>query len=96
LFRTGLKKASLETLGLGCVSSRDETVRQAFEPEPPRAREDRPRACRSTMICYGAGRVRRPSGIGTPDSLAALSVGDKIECGVDDVAMLKDSIGQPA
>ncbi|MDB5519598.1 MAG: fumarylacetoacetate hydrolase, partial [Tardiphaga sp.] len=33
---------------------------------------------------------------GTPAGVAALSAGDKIECGVDGVGTLKVSIGQPA
>jgi 2-keto-4-pentenoate hydratase/2-oxohepta-3-ene-1,7-dioic acid hydratase in catechol pathway len=48
------------------------------------------------MICYWAGRALRPSGMGAPDSVAALSAGDKIECGVDGIGTLKVSIGQPA
>jgi fumarylpyruvate hydrolase len=33
---------------------------------------------------------------GTPAGVAALSAGDRIECGVDGVGTLKVSIGQPA
>jgi fumarylpyruvate hydrolase len=33
---------------------------------------------------------------GTPAGVAALSPGDRIECGVDGVGTLKVSIGQPA
>jgi fumarylpyruvate hydrolase len=40
--------------------------------------------------------VLRPSGTEAPAGVAALSAGDKIECGVDGVGTLKVSIGQPA
>jgi fumarylpyruvate hydrolase len=34
--------------------------------------------------------------IGTPAGVAALSPGDRTECGVDGVGTLKVSVGQPA
>jgi fumarylpyruvate hydrolase len=40
--------------------------------------------------------VLRPGGTSTSDGIAALSAGDKVECGVDGVGTLKVSIGQPA
>jgi fumarylpyruvate hydrolase len=34
--------------------------------------------------------------VGTPAGVAALSPGDRIECGVDGVGTLKVTIGEPA
>jgi len=46
----------------------------------------------SQQVALGAGDVIMT---GTPAGVAALTPGDKIECGVDGVGMLKVSIGKP-
>ena len=47
----------------------------------------------SQQVALGAGDIIMT---GTPAGVAALSPGDKIECGVDGVGTLKVSIGKPA
>ena len=47
----------------------------------------------SEQVALGAGDIIMT---GTPAGVAALSPGDKIECGVDGIGILKVSIGQPA
>jgi fumarylpyruvate hydrolase len=46
----------------------------------------------SQQVALGAGDIIMT---GTPAGVAALTPGDKIECGVDGVGMLKVSIGEP-
>jgi fumarylpyruvate hydrolase len=47
----------------------------------------------SLQVSLGAGDIIMT---GTPAGVAALSPGDRIECGVDGVGMLKVEIGKPA
>ena len=47
----------------------------------------------SQQVSLGAGDIIMT---GTPAGVAALSPGDRIECGVDGVGTLKVSIGEPA
>ena len=47
----------------------------------------------SQQVALGAGDIIMT---GTPAGVAALSPGDKIECGVDGVGTLKVTIGKPA
>ena len=46
----------------------------------------------SQQVALGAGDIIMT---GTPAGVAALSPGDKIECGVDGIGTLKVSIGEP-
>jgi len=48
---------------------------------------------RSEQVTLGAGDIIMT---GTPAGVAALSPGDRIECGVDGVGTLKVTIGKPA
>jgi fumarylpyruvate hydrolase len=47
----------------------------------------------SEQVALGAGDIIMT---GTPAGVAAVSPGDKIECGVDSIGTLKVTIGQPA
>jgi fumarylpyruvate hydrolase len=46
----------------------------------------------SEQVSLGAGDIIMT---GTPAGVAALSPGDKVECGVDGIATLKVTIGKP-